>query len=118
MVLIFEFFVITEKQRKKKKKEKMFKSTVLLYEGERLVGEVEMYGEKGVVWGEKLIRISHYSPSSERCPPLAVLHTVTTGLSFKLEPTKSKPLTQDSPLTLLHSTCLRDNKCEVEKGMD
>lgn len=88
----------------------MFKSTVLLYEGERLVGEVEMYGEKGVVWGEKLIRISHYSPSSERCPPLAVLHTVTTGLSFKLEPTKSKPLTQDSPLTLLHSTCLRDNK--------
>ncbi|XP_049381587.1 RNA polymerase II C-terminal domain phosphatase-like 1 [Solanum stenotomum] len=91
----------------------MFKSTVVLYEGERLVGEVEIYCEKGVVWGEKVIRISHYSPSSERCPPLAVLHTVTTGLSFKLEPTKSKPLTQDSPLTLLHSTCLRDNKTAV-----
>lgn len=88
----------------------MFKSTVMLYEGESVVGELEMYGEKGLVWGEKVIKISHYSPPSERCPPLAVLHTVTTGLSFKLEPTKSKSLTQDSPLIRLHSKCLEDKK--------
>lgn len=100
-------------EEKRKKKGIMFKSMVVLYEGDRLVGEVEMYGEKGVVWGEKVIRISHYSPPSERCPPLAVLHTVTTGISFKLEPTKSKPLTQDSPLILLHSTCLSDKKTAV-----
>ncbi|XP_060195707.1 RNA polymerase II C-terminal domain phosphatase-like 1 [Lycium barbarum] len=93
----------------------MYKSVVVLYEGERLVGEVEL---NGVVWGEKVIRISHYSQSSERCPPLAVLHTITTGngngISFKLEPTKTL-LNQDSssPLFLLHSTCLRDNKTAV-----
>lgn len=88
----------------------MYKSVVILYEGERMVGEVELYGENGAVWGEKVIKISHYSAPSERCPPLAVLHTVTSGISFKLEPTKSKSLNQDSPLILLHSTCLRDNK--------
>ncbi|CAN4078971.1 unnamed protein product [Withania somnifera] len=82
----------------------MYKSVVVLYEGERVVGEVELYGEDGVIWGR-----------SERCTPLAVLHTITssTGISFKLEPTKSKTLTQDSPLILLHSTCLRDNKTAV-----
>ncbi|KAJ8549588.1 hypothetical protein K7X08_033295 [Anisodus acutangulus] len=97
----------------------MYKSVVILYEGERVVGEVELllYGENGVVWGEKVIKISHYSQPSERCPPLAVLHTITSstssGISFKLEPTKSKSLSQDSPLFLLHSTCLRDNKTAV-----
>ncbi|KAK4347129.1 hypothetical protein RND71_033468 [Anisodus tanguticus] len=96
----------------------MYKSVVILYEGERVVGEVELlYGENGVVWGEKVIRISHYSQPSERCPPLAVLHTITSstssGISFKLEPAKSKSLNQDSPIFLLHSTCLRDNKTAV-----
>ncbi|KAM3362378.1 RNA polymerase II C-terminal domain phosphatase-like 1 isoform X1 [Capsicum galapagoense] len=91
----------------------MYKSVVILYEGERMVGEVELYGENGAVWGEKVIKISHYSAPSERCPPLAVLHTVTSGISFKLEPTKSKSLNQDSPLILLHSTCLRDSKTAV-----
>ncbi|OIS97517.1 PREDICTED: RNA polymerase II C-terminal domain phosphatase-like 1 [Nicotiana attenuata] len=99
----------------------MYKSVVVLYEGERVVGELELLygGENGVVWGEKVLRISHYSPPSERCPPLAVLHTITSssttgnGISFKLEPTKSKSLSPDSPLFLLHSTCLRDNKTAV-----
>uniref|UniRef100_A0A1S3XLW3 protein-serine/threonine phosphatase n=1 Tax=Nicotiana tabacum TaxID=4097 RepID=A0A1S3XLW3_TOBAC len=98
----------------------MYNSVVVLYEGERVVGELELLygGDNGVVWGEKVIRISHYSPPSERCPPLAVLHTITSssttgnGISFKLEPTKSKSLSQDS-LFLLHSTCLRDNKTAV-----
>ncbi|CAN4084027.1 unnamed protein product [Withania somnifera] len=94
----------------------MYKSVVVLYEGERVLGEVELYGENGVVWRDKVIRISHHSPQSERCTPLAVLHTITsstTGISFKLEPTKSKTLNHDSPLILLHSTCLRDNKTAV-----
>lgn len=91
---------------------------VNVYEGERMLGEVELYTDHltGVVW-EREIRISHYSPSSERCPPLAVLHTISssspsstlTGLCFKLE-LKDESQPQNSLLYLLHSTCLRENK--------
>lgn len=96
----------------------MYKSMemVKVYEGETLLGEVELYPQNGVVWGEKEIRVSHYSQPSERCPPLAVLHTITSsssssGLSFKLESKSPKTQTQDySPLNVLHSTCLRENK--------
>lgn len=90
-----------------------------VYEGDRMLGEVELYTDhlNGVVW-EREIRISYYSPPSERCPPLAVLHTITSsspsssslmGLCFKLE-SKDKSQPHDSPLSLLHSTCLRENK--------
>lgn len=88
---------------------------MVVYEGERVLGEVVVYSKQsqdGVVWGERLkeIRISHYSQPSERCPPLAVLHTITsTGIAFKLESSQS-PQHQDSPLSVLHATCLRDNK--------
>ncbi|KAL0300743.1 UNVERIFIED_CONTAM: hypothetical protein Sradi_6351100 [Sesamum radiatum] len=53
----------------------MYGKLVLVYEGERLLGEVELQHQGGGVWGEEIkeIRISHYSPPSERCPPLAVL---------------------------------------------
>ncbi|KAL0310665.1 UNVERIFIED_CONTAM: hypothetical protein Sangu_2361200 [Sesamum angustifolium] len=56
----------------------MYGKLVLVYEGERLLGEVELQHQGGGVWGEEIkeIRISHYSPPSERCPPLAVLHTI------------------------------------------
>ncbi|KAJ8761413.1 hypothetical protein K2173_001544 [Erythroxylum novogranatense] len=58
------------------------------------------------------IRISHFSPASERCPPLAVLHTITsTGICFKME---SKNLqTQNTQLHLLHSSCVQENKTAV-----
>lgn len=92
-----------------------------VYEGERILGEVELYTDhlNGVVW-EREIRISHYSPSSERCPPLAVLHTISssspsstlTGLCFKLE-LKDESQPQNSLLCLLHSTCLRENKTAI-----
>nr|GME15503.1 RNA polymerase II C-terminal domain phosphatase-like 1 [Ipomoea batatas] len=98
----------------------MYKSMemVRVYEGETLLGEVELYPQNGVVWGGKEIRVSHYSQPSERCPPLAVLHTITSsspsGLSFKLESKSPKTQTQDySPLYVLHSTCLRENKTAV-----
>ncbi|KAI5657039.1 hypothetical protein M9H77_25832 [Catharanthus roseus] len=95
---------------------------VNVYEGDRMLGEVELYTDhlNGVVW-EREIRISYYSPPSERCPPLAVLHTITSsspsssslmGLCFKLE-SKDKSQPHDSPLSLLHSTCLRENKTAV-----
>ncbi|KAL2473314.1 RNA polymerase II C-terminal domain phosphatase-like 1 [Forsythia ovata] len=96
----------------------MYGKSVVVYEGERVLGDVAVYptqSQDGVVWGERLkeIRISHYSQPSERCPPLAVLHTITsTGIAFKLESSQS-PQHQDSPLTVLHATCLRDNKTAV-----
>ncbi|XP_028072200.1 RNA polymerase II C-terminal domain phosphatase-like 1 isoform X1 [Camellia sinensis] len=94
----------------------MYKSVV--YEGDKLLGEVEVYpqnqnqnqDQNGVVF-DKEIRISHFSQPSERCPPLAVLHTITSnGVCFKME---SKSHSQDSPLYLLHSSCSRENKTAV-----
>lgn len=106
----------------------LFKTVV--YEGEERLGDVEIYpqeqrrqqyeeeeeeeemNKKRKIIDEvvmKDIRISHFSQPSERCPPLAVLHTITScGVCFKMESKSS--LSQDSPLHLLHSSCIRDNK--------
>lgn len=88
----------------------MYKSKV--YQGEVVLGEVEIYPVKENKDNKNLhvllkeIRISQFSQSSERCPPLAVLHTITSsGVSFKME---SKTL-QD-PLFHFHSSCVRENK--------
>ncbi|CAH9141707.1 unnamed protein product [Cuscuta epithymum] len=100
----------------------MYKSMemVKVYEGQTLLGEVELCPQNGVVWTEKEIRVSHFSLPSERCPPLAVLHTVassasSSGLSFKLE--FKSPKTQQTqdylPLYALHATCLREKKTAV-----
>ncbi|KAG5561633.1 hypothetical protein RHGRI_004631 [Rhododendron griersonianum] len=94
----------------------MYKSVV--YEGDKVLGEVEVYPQNqngGSFFLEKEIRISHFSQQSERCPPLAVLHTVTSsspGVCFKMEANLQSP--QDSSqLNLLHSSCIRDNKTAV-----
>ncbi|KAL6562164.1 hypothetical protein OROGR_003171 [Orobanche gracilis] len=91
----------------------MFPKLVAVYQGERVLGEMQLRLQNGVVSGEEIreIRILHYSPPSERCPPLAVLHTIdSTGICFKLESTiRSK----DSPLSLLYTSCLRENKAAV-----
>ncbi|XP_052202721.1 RNA polymerase II C-terminal domain phosphatase-like 1 isoform X2 [Diospyros lotus] len=90
----------------------MYKSVV--YEGDKLLGEVEVYPQnqnQNQNGGDVEIRISHFSQPSERCPPLAVLHTITSsGVCFKME---SKSHSQDSPLYLLHSSCIRENKTAV-----
>ncbi|KAK7362873.1 hypothetical protein VNO77_04998 [Canavalia gladiata] len=88
----------------------MYKSVV--YQGEVVLGEVETYLEEndGKNFDVKEIRISHFSQPSERCPPLAVLHTVTScGVCFKME---SKTQHQDG-LFHLHSLCIRENKTAV-----
>ncbi|EHA8589795.1 RNA polymerase II C-terminal domain phosphatase-like 1 [Cocos nucifera] len=81
--------------------------------GNSLIGEVEIFPQnpKPGAWVRE-IRISHFSPSSERCPPLAVLHTIASGgVSFKME-SKSPP-SDESPLCSLHAACLRENKTAV-----
>lgn len=93
----------------------MYKSVV--YEGDKLLGEVEVYPKNqngGSFFLEKEIRISHFSQPSERCPPLAVLHTITSssGVCFKME-ANLQSLQDSSLLNLLHSSCLRENKTAV-----
>ncbi|KDP20941.1 hypothetical protein JCGZ_21412 [Jatropha curcas] len=101
----------------------MYKSAV--YKGEELLGEVEIYPQQHQQQEEennkkklideilmgKEIRISHFSQPSERCPPLAVLHTITCGMCFKMESKNS--LSLDTPLHLLHSSCIQENKTAV-----
>ncbi|XXG85622.1 hypothetical protein AAC387_Pa11g0668 [Persea americana] len=93
----------------------MFESVV--YQGDSLLGEVEIYPQKGNIdmLSNKEIRISHFSPPSERCPPLAVLHTIAgCGVCFKME-SKSKLQSSEepSPLLCLHRACIRENKTAV-----
>ncbi|XP_011006883.1 PREDICTED: RNA polymerase II C-terminal domain phosphatase-like 1 [Populus euphratica] len=109
----------------------MYKSVV--YKGEELLGEVEIYAQEQQQEEEenknkrkrvideivKGIRISHFSQASERCPPLAVLHTITSiGVCFKMEESTASSSTkissqQESPLRLLHSSCIQENKTAV-----
>ncbi|KAI7736250.1 hypothetical protein M8C21_022700 [Ambrosia artemisiifolia] len=97
----------------------MYKSVVAVYDGERGLGDVEVYYNPHLVnlnMREKLkdkIRISYYSTPSDRCSPLAVLHTITsppTGVCLKLESINNNNLNNNSQLSILHSTCLTENK--------
>lgn len=112
----------------------MIKSVV--YEGENLLGEVEIYFQNNNnnknLELMKGMRISHYSEMSERCPPLAVLHTITKssgGICFKMMESSSHTSSnnnnnnkfyfqqqqqqQESQLLAMHSNCIRDNKTAV-----
>ncbi|KAK1260731.1 RNA polymerase II C-terminal domain phosphatase-like 1 [Acorus gramineus] len=91
----------------------MFKSVV--YQGDSLLGEVEIQPQNtktDSLWKFREIRITRLSPPSERCPPLAVLHTVAAGgLLFKAE---SKPQqSETSPIFALHNVCFAENKTAV-----
>ncbi|XP_068645447.1 RNA polymerase II C-terminal domain phosphatase-like 1 isoform X2 [Aristolochia californica] len=86
--------------------------TSVVYQGNSLLGEVDIYPQNPIIdMSNKEIRISHFSPPSERCPPLAVLHTIAScAVCFKME---SKLQSEESPLFSLHSACLRENKTAV-----
>lgn len=84
----------------------MSKSAV--YHKNSFIGEVDVY-YKNSTNRIRDIRISHFSQSSERCCPLAILHTIANdGVCFKLE---SKLPSQE--LFACYSTCLRENKTAV-----
>ncbi|KAH1054953.1 hypothetical protein J1N35_033018 [Gossypium stocksii] len=96
----------------------MYKSIV--YQREEVLGYVEIYPQQQQQLKEeemKEIRIEYLTQGSERCPPLAVLHTITcNGICFKMEPSKdsSYSASEDMPrLHLLHSECIRNNKTAV-----
>ena len=57
----------------------------------------------------KELRISNFSVSSDRCPPLVVLHMIAKeGVLFKLEPANRSIQTQK--LELMHNMCLTESK--------
>ncbi|XP_078166644.1 C-terminal domain phosphatase-like 1 isoform X1 [Carex rostrata] len=86
----------------------MFKS--LVYIANSPVGEVEVYPKNtNLITPVREIRISHLTPQSERCPPLAVLHTVGSGGVCFLMECKD----ESAPLFSMHTACLRDNKTAV-----
>eukprot|EP00256_Glycine_max_P066370 XP_025980965.1 RNA polymerase II C-terminal domain phosphatase-like 1 isoform X2 [Glycine max] len=88
--------------------------TSMVYHGEMAVGEVKIYPEENKNMDLKEIRISHFSQPSERCPPLAVLHTITSfGICFKMESSTSQKRQQQDALFHLHSSCIRENKTAV-----
>ncbi|XVF25833.1 hypothetical protein REPUB_Repub13aG0247800 [Reevesia pubescens] len=109
----------------------MYKS--ILYQGEEVLGEVEIYpqqqlqqeeekeeeedGRRKIMLMEeemKEIRIGYLSQGSERCPPLAVLHSIScNGICFKMESSMDNKQDTPSSLHLLHSECIRENKTAV-----
>ncbi|CAM0945084.1 unnamed protein product [Alopecurus aequalis] len=95
----------------------MIKSVV--YYGNTSIGEVEVWpkGETNpslAAWARE-IRVDRLSPPSERCLPLAVMHTVAVGarcLVMESRPPKAAN-EPPPPLVAMHAACLRDNKTAV-----
>ncbi|KAH9321249.1 hypothetical protein KI387_015888, partial [Taxus chinensis] len=90
----------------------------ILYYGDARLGEVNIWPQHedlGLLDTVKeVIRISHLSPGSERCAPLAVLHTITSGGVFiKIEIKEQQPQFDQSPLKQLYMTCLREAKTAI-----
>ncbi|KAK8945118.1 RNA polymerase II C-terminal domain phosphatase-like 1 [Platanthera zijinensis] len=89
----------------------MFRSVV--YHRSSLIGEVEIHPKNSSLgtWTRE-IRISYIShPPSDRCSPLAILHTISTsGVCFVME---SKRSADESLLFSVYSACLRENKTAV-----
>ncbi|XP_048534997.1 RNA polymerase II C-terminal domain phosphatase-like 1 [Triticum urartu] len=95
----------------------MIKSMV--YYGNTSIGEVEVWpkGDTNLgaaAWARE-IRVDRLSPPSERCLPLAVMHTVAVGarcLVMESRPPKAAD-EPPPPLVAMHAACLRDNKTAV-----
>ncbi|KAG2660138.1 hypothetical protein PVAP13_1KG407900 [Panicum virgatum] len=97
----------------------MFKSMV--YYGNTSIGEVEVWpkGEASAglavaAWARE-IRVDRLSPPSERCPPLAVMHTVAVDARCLVMESRPPAVTDvaPQPLVAMHAACLRDNKTAV-----
>ncbi|KAF8402673.1 hypothetical protein HHK36_010762 [Tetracentron sinense] len=88
-----------------------FKSVV--YHGDSCLGEVEIFPGKNqsFQFPNNEIRIDHFTQSSERCPPLSILQTISPfAVRCKLE---SKSLVEQSPLIHLHASFLHELKTAV-----
>eukprot|EP00252_Welwitschia_mirabilis_P026396 TRINITY_DN8669_c0_g4_i1.p1 TRINITY_DN8669_c0_g4~~TRINITY_DN8669_c0_g4_i1.p1 ORF type:complete len:968 (+),score=229.14 TRINITY_DN8669_c0_g4_i1:945-3848(+) len=89
-----------------------------IYHGEACLGEVHVipqYDDSMLVNGLKeAIRVSHLSAASERCPPLAVLHTITSnGVFIKVELNDQQLQADQQPLKQLYNACLKEARTAV-----
>ncbi|XP_062226562.1 RNA polymerase II C-terminal domain phosphatase-like 2 isoform X4 [Phragmites australis] len=87
-----------------------------MFHGDVFLGEVEVFPMKqgpegGLPFPSNEIRISHLSPASERCPPLAILQTIAPfSVRCKL---KAKPIPPQPGLQRLYFTCFNEYKSVV-----
>ncbi|CAM0878975.1 unnamed protein product [Alopecurus aequalis] len=103
--------------------------SMAMYEGEVFIGDVDVFLPPGgqssgmelhhPVFQGNSIRISHLSPASNRCPPLAVLQVISAySMRCKLR-AKKLDLHPRSLLGRLHSICLEQRMTAVvEAGAD
>ncbi|KAK4755431.1 hypothetical protein SAY87_009188 [Trapa incisa] len=88
-------------------------SRSVVYHGELFLGELDIVPITGrsFQFPNNEIRIHHISPMGDRCPPLAVLHTISSSsLCCKLE--SSSPAEQPH-LINLHASCFHELKTAV-----
>lgn len=84
-----------------------------MFHGESFLGEMEVFpmkrdGEGGLPFPTNEIRVSHFSPASERCPPLAILQTIAP---FSVRCKLQTKLTPPNPgLQRLYLTCFNEFK--------
>ncbi|KAF8717062.1 hypothetical protein HU200_026173 [Digitaria exilis] len=87
-----------------------------MFHGEVFLGEMEVFpmkqgGEGGFPFPSNEIRVSHLSPPSERCPPLAILQTIAPfSVRCKLQ---SKLMPPNPSLHRLYITCFNEYKSAV-----
>uniref|UniRef100_A0A0D9YVH4 protein-serine/threonine phosphatase n=1 Tax=Oryza glumipatula TaxID=40148 RepID=A0A0D9YVH4_9ORYZ len=91
----------------------------MVYFGNTSIGEVEVWpsGDASLAaaaWARE-IRVDRLSPPSERCQPLAVMHTVAVGarclvMESRLPKAADEP---PQPLVAMHAACLKENKTAV-----
>ncbi|KAG0540218.1 hypothetical protein BDA96_03G390100 [Sorghum bicolor] len=87
-----------------------------MFHGEVYLGEMEVFpmkqgGEGGLPFPSNEIRVSHLSPASERCPPLAILQTIAP---FSVRCKLHTKLTPPNPsLQRLYLTCFNEFKSAV-----
>ncbi|KAH7689699.1 Protein-serine/threonine phosphatase protein [Dioscorea alata] len=86
----------------------------VVYHGDSCLGDVEVFPVKAKnfqPFPNKEIRIDRLSPPSERCLPLAVIHTISPfSLKCKIQ---AKSATEQSPLTHLYLSCFQELKTAV-----
>ncbi|CAD6235877.1 unnamed protein product [Miscanthus lutarioriparius] len=87
-----------------------------MFHGEVCLGEMEVFpmkqgGEGGLPFPSNEIHVSHLSPASERCPPLAILQTIAP---FSVRCKLQTKLTPPNPsLQRLYLTCFNEFKSAV-----
>ncbi|CAL4960362.1 unnamed protein product [Urochloa decumbens] len=87
-----------------------------MFHGEVFLGEMEVFpmkqgGEGGFPFPSNEIRVSHFSPPSERCPPLAILQTIAPfSVRCKLKTKLMPPLPS---LERMYLSCFSEFKSAV-----